>query len=62
MDPLWIKEVVEASDVIQREDVLACESVQRGLGSLAARRGRYSAELEGAVHAFHRMLHGAGRV
>jgi len=61
VDPLWVKEIVEASDQIQQEDVLACESVQRGLGSSAVRRGRYSAELEGAVHAFHLMMHRAGR-
>ena len=52
-----IRRAVADSHVIQQEDVEICESTQRGLTSSSFDRGRYSSQLEGAVHAFHRMLH-----
>lgn len=44
------------SDAVQKEDVTLCESVQRGMKSMAFEDGRYSSKLEGAVHAFHKLL------
>lgn len=51
-----VKKSIAASDVVQREDVEICESVQRGLSSRAFDRGRYSARLEHAALQFHRLL------
>jgi choline monooxygenase len=44
------------SHVVQKEDIAVCESVQRGMRSMAFEDGRYSSKLEGAVHAFHKLL------
>ncbi|HJU82774.1 MAG TPA: aromatic ring-hydroxylating dioxygenase subunit alpha [Holophagaceae bacterium] len=43
------------SDAVQREDILLCESVQRGLASATYDRGRYSAKRENGLHHFHRL-------
>ncbi len=51
-----VASAIAESDEVQREDVLVCESVQRGLGSMAYDRGRYSPAHERAVHAFHTLL------
>jgi choline monooxygenase len=51
-----MRKAIDQSDVIQREDIDICESAQRGMNSMAFDRGRYSATLERAVHAFHTIL------
>jgi len=48
---------VAAGDLVQREDVAICHSVQRGLGSRAYDTGRLSARREAGEHLFHRLLH-----
>ena len=50
-----IRETVEFSDEIQREDVAICEAVQKGLRSRTYDRGRYSVRRESGVHHFHRL-------
>ena len=45
---------LQASDVVQQEHVLICESVQRGLKSGAYSQGRYAMR-ELAEHHFHRL-------
>jgi len=55
-DAAFVEKSLAASDVVQKEDVDICESVQRGLGSSSYDRGRYSAKREqGELH-FHRLL------
>jgi len=51
-----IDDSLAASDVVQREDVEVCESVQRGLESSSYDRGRYSVKREMGEHHFHRLL------
>lgn len=51
-----VKRQIADSDAVQKEDVTLCESVQRGMRSMAFEDGRYSSKLEGAVHAFHKLL------
>jgi choline monooxygenase len=48
-----IKRTIELSDEIQAEDIRVCESVQKGLRSVAYDRGRYSVKRENGVHHFH---------
>jgi len=57
-DADFVERSLAASDVVQREDVDICESVQRGLGSSSYERGRYSVRREMAEHRFHRLLAG----
>lgn len=45
------------SDQVQQEDMVICESVQRGLGSRFYRQGRFSPKQEPAVHRFHQLVH-----
>jgi choline monooxygenase len=55
-DSEFVEKSLAASDVVQKEDVDICESVQRGLGSASYDRGRYSVKREqGELH-FHRLL------
>ena len=56
-DADFIEASIAASDRVQLEDVAISESVQKGLRSSAYHAGRYSAELEGGMHLFHRWLH-----
>jgi len=51
-----IKHAISDSDSVQQEDIEVCESVQRGMNSMAFQEGRYSSKLEQAVHAFHVLL------
>lgn len=51
-----VKNAISDSDVVQQEDIEVCESVQRGMNSMAATHGRYSSKLEKGVHAFHKIL------
>lgn len=52
----YIKKGISDSDAVQKEDITLCESVQRGMQSMAFEAGRYSSKLEGAVHSFHKLL------
>lgn len=44
------------SDEVQKEDILICEVVQKGLRSRSYDRGRFSVEREGGVHHFHGLV------
>jgi choline monooxygenase len=48
---------IAVSERIQAEDVTICESVQRGLASLAYTAGRLSVRREAGEHLFHRLLY-----
>jgi len=48
-----IRQAIEFSDEIQREDIAICEAVQRGLSSRTYEAGRYSVRRESGVHHFH---------
>jgi phenylpropionate dioxygenase-like ring-hydroxylating dioxygenase large terminal subunit len=52
---------IEYSDRIQQEDIEICGHVQRGLGSRAYDRGRFSVEQEGGVYHFQQLLKAAYR-
>jgi choline monooxygenase len=55
-DADFVEKSLAASDIVQKEDVDICESVQKGLGSSSYDRGRYSVKREqGELH-FHRLL------
>ena len=51
-----IDEDIRASDLIQKEDVMICEHVQRGLGSSGYDQGRFSPEMEIGVYHFQSLL------
>jgi phenylpropionate dioxygenase-like ring-hydroxylating dioxygenase large terminal subunit len=51
-----VQKAVSFSDEIQREDILLCENVQKGLRSSTYDRGRYSVKRENGVHHFHMLL------
>ncbi|HKD63333.1 MAG TPA: SRPBCC family protein, partial [Candidatus Acidoferrales bacterium] len=51
-----IERAVSFSDEVQREDILLCANVQKGLGSSTYDRGRYSVKRENGVHHFHLLL------
>jgi choline monooxygenase len=51
-----IRQTVEFSDEIQREDIAICEAVQKGLRSRTYQSGRYSVRRESGVHHFHSLL------
>jgi len=50
-----IRQTVEFSDEIQREDIAICEAVQKGLRSRTYESGRFSVRRESGVHHFHRL-------
>ena len=50
-----VRQTIEFSDEIQREDVAICEAVQKGLESRTYDVGRYSVRRESGVHHFHRL-------
>jgi choline monooxygenase len=52
----FISASLEASDKVQQEDIAICESVQRGLASVAYDVGRYAPKLEGGAYLFHQLL------
>jgi choline monooxygenase len=52
-----MQDVIAFSDQIQQEDIELCEWVQRGLGSRAYERGRFSVLRENGVHHFQRLVH-----
>jgi choline monooxygenase len=51
-----IRQTVEFSDEVQREDIAICEAVQKGLRSRTYQSGRYSVRRESGVHHFHSLL------
>lgn len=53
---LFIQDSLRASDQVQQEDNMICESVQTGLESSAYDVGRYAPRVEMADHAFHQRL------
>lgn len=53
---LFIDESLKASDQVQQEDNMICESVQTGLQSSAYDVGRYAPGVEMADHKFHQTL------
>lgn len=52
-----VRQGVEFSHQVQREDIAICEAVQKGLCSRTYERGRYSVKRENGVHQFHTLLH-----
>ncbi len=51
-----LEKTIAFSDQVQKEDLLICERVQKGLQSRDYSRGRYSVKRENGVHHFHRLL------
>jgi choline monooxygenase len=51
-----IEEDIRCSDEIQKEDVMICEHVQRGLSSVGYDQGRFSPEMELGVYHFQSLL------
>jgi len=51
-----IQDDLEFSDAVQAEDIEICERVQEGLESGIYDRGRFSADMETAVHHFQSLL------
>ena len=51
-----IRKSIAFSEEVQKEDVMLCENVQRGLRSPTYDRGRYSVSRENGVHHFHMLL------
>ena len=52
-DAADIEETLRTSAQVQDEDGHICESVQRGIASLAYETGRYAPRLEHGAYAFH---------
>ncbi|HUA34045.1 MAG TPA: aromatic ring-hydroxylating dioxygenase subunit alpha [Candidatus Binataceae bacterium] len=52
-----IREYVEFSDLVQREDIILCESVQRGHRSGAVERGHLMLSREGGIQHFQKLVH-----
>ena len=55
-DDAFVEKSLSASDVVQKEDVDICQSVQTGLASVSYDQGRYSVKREMGEHHFHRLL------
>ena len=55
--PSYIQQAIEASDLVQQEDVHLCERVQKGLLSQCYDIGRYSPMIEQGEYFFHCLLH-----
>ncbi len=51
-----IEEDIAYSDHVQKEDMEICGYVQRGLGSFAYDKGRFSVEMEQGVYHFQTLL------
>jgi choline monooxygenase len=50
-----VRQTIDFSDEIQREDIGICEAVQKGLESRTYDVGRFSVRRESGVHHFHRL-------
>src|SRR5215469_9809921 len=55
----YIGGYVELSDLVQREDVILCESVQRGLKSGAVKKGRLMLSRERGIQHFQKLVYRA---
>ncbi len=57
--PGWesMQQTIAFSDEIQQEDILICETVQRGLKSRSYDRGRFSVKRENGVHHFQSLIY-----
>jgi choline monooxygenase len=51
-----MQQAIAFSDEVQREDIVLCEQVQRGLRSRAYEAGRFSARRENGVHHFQSLV------
>ncbi|KAJ9548473.1 hypothetical protein OSB04_021016 [Centaurea solstitialis] len=56
-DEAFVAKSLQDSEQVQMEDIMLCESVQRGLESPAYDSGRYAPMVEKAMHHFHSLLH-----
>ncbi|KAK4265565.1 hypothetical protein QN277_026599 [Acacia crassicarpa] len=56
-DTDFIDRSLQDSEKVQIEDIVLCESVQKGLESPAYSVGRYAPTVEQAMHHFHCLLH-----
>ena len=52
----YIRESMGVSELVQQEDIIICDGVQRGLSSRAYQAGRLSVRREAGEHLFHRLL------
>jgi choline monooxygenase len=52
----YVRESMGVSELVQQEDIVICEGVQRGLSSRAYQAGRLSVRREAGEHLFHRLL------
>jgi choline monooxygenase len=52
----YVRESMGVSEIVQQEDMVICDGVQRGLGSRAYQAGRLSVRREAGEHLFHRLL------
>jgi len=52
----YVRQSMEVSERVQREDMVICDGVQRGLSSRAYQAGRLSVRREAGEHLFHRLL------
>lgn len=56
-DRAFIEQSLKDSEIVQIEDIILCEGVQRGLQSPAYCSGRYAPSVEQAMYHFHSLLH-----
>ena len=52
----YVRESIGVSELVQQEDIVICDAVQRGLGSRAYHAGRLSVRREAGEQLFHRLL------
>ena len=52
----YIRQSIGVSELVQQEDIVICDGVQRGLSSRAYQAGRLSVRREAGEHLFHRLL------
>lgn len=52
----YVRESMGVSEIVQQEDIVICDGVQRGLSSHAYQAGRLSVRREAGEHLFHRLL------
>ena len=52
----YVRESMGVSELVQQEDIVICDGVQRGLSSRAYQAGRLSVRREAGEHLFHRLL------
>ncbi len=52
----YIRQSLGVSELVQQEDIVICDGVQRGLSSRAYQAGRLSVRREAGEHLFHRLL------